>query len=221
MRGLLGFGLLVLQSGLLIPLIVHLRRSSASDGVSLLGESVWAVAGIGWAWWAVLANDPAVLISGLLGSCGGVSLLVLAVRRAPSGLPPRVAVLSCMWGAVMIVAGVWWSAGGLSLVLSVFGSVQFFPYFAASWRVFRGGSGAGVSVAGSALRSGYTGLWALYGLGWVLWGAGAGPVAWPLVAWGGPLVVWRSRLRRVRFVDGLVVLIGSSRCAVVVGCRFP
>lgn len=183
-RAGLGFALLAVQAGLLLPLVVHAIRSRSADGVNLGGEAIWAVAGLGWTLYAIWTHDPVVIASGLLAAAGSAILTSLLWPYTTPGQRRQ-----AVWLSILTVFGLGAStlAGtvGLSVGLSVFGVVQFVPQTITSVRALLSGRPvSGVSRTGAALRTVYTGGWAAYAGAWFWWGITAREISWPLVAWG-------------------------------------
>jgi hypothetical protein len=179
-----GIALVAVQAALLMPLVVHAVRVRSGVGMSLSGEAIWAVAGVGWLVYAMWAQAPAVIVSGALAAVGSGLLTVLLWRAKARERRPAL-----LLGAITLIGlaspAILYGEAGLSVALSVFGIVQFVPQFLESALHLRNGTATpGVSLTGAALRSLYTLGWAVYAGGWALWGLAGSRIDWPLVAWG-------------------------------------
>lgn len=185
MRNILGLILLATQLALLIPLIWHTFRSKSGAGVSLSGEAIWAVAGLGWIAYGVLFESWTITASGSIAFLGCGILTTFLWRTKTSSERKSALLLSLV--TVVGIAGSLAIFGkeGVSLSLAIFGIVQFIPQTVYSIRVIASkSSAAGVSVTASFMRSLYTLGWAIYAGAWFLWGMSFGSIDLPLVAWG-------------------------------------
>lgn len=185
MRALLGVLLLGVQASFVIPMVLQVPRARSANGVSLTGEALWTVAGVGWAVYAYATGDLAIVASGTLAALGSGALSVLAGRHA-SRASRRRAVGAAAGSAVGgVTAGVLGGVVGLAWALSVFGVVQFLPHLATAAALWlRREPAEGLSVPGTALRAVYAAGWSLYAAGWAVWGITGGAIQWPLLAWG-------------------------------------
>lgn len=179
------FGLILcgIQAALLLPLLTHARRHRSALGVSLPGEAAWAAAGLGWMAYGLLAQTPVLILSGALATAGSAGLCLL-LRRDDS-VPLRTWNISVLTGVGLLLAlgaaTMLWGLAGLSVVLAVFGVVQFLPQaitIITRWNK----PNPGVSVKAAALRGIYTLSWAGYAAGWAVFSTA--DADWPLITWG-------------------------------------
>lgn len=184
MREALGLVLLVTQLLMNVPVIVKLLRSRSGEGVSLSGEMIWVVGGLGWVWYGLFTDSRTLVLSGLLATIGSGVVSVLVLRYSRQSLLVPVALASAT--AVAIVSGaLLGGVQGLSVAMAVFSVVQFLPQLIVTSRALRKGlPGDGVSLAGSSVRSIYTFGWALYAGAWFLWSIPFISIDWPLAVWG-------------------------------------
>jgi len=183
-RTLFGFALLAVQLGLAIPIAIQLLRSRDRQGFSLTGEMIWIAIGAGWVVYGALTGSILFTLSGLL--AGLTSLLVTVLIWRSHGKTQLRATLAAVAVAILIAAGlVIAGVPGTSFMLSALGVVQFVPQIVESMRQLRAGRPIpGVSAGGATARGCYTLGWAIYGLGYLVWGADAGGLNWPLITWG-------------------------------------
>ena len=185
---ILGCVLLIIQSVLAITLIRDLRATARNnngriEGVAVLSELLWIVAGLGWFWYGLWSTSYIVALSGVVGvfSCAAVCICVgasVSVRGWSRSYAIACVFLLSMFGVTTI-----WSLTGLSVFLSVFGLVQFISQISYSVaQLYRGTVVQGVAMASAFFRSGYTALWVAYAVICVTVYDKA--LDWPLVVWG-------------------------------------
>lgn len=183
-RAVLGVCLLVVQASILVPLVVELRRTRSAEGVSLISEVAWIVAGVGWSLYGALTGSVTLVISGALATTGSAAVWWLVRGAVPATDHRRVAGVGAVFAACMAAATAVFGAGGLSVFLSVFGLVQFVPQMVTSVRAIAHRTGAGIPLVSTGLRAVYTATWAVYAAAWGLWGIAFNEVDWPLAVWG-------------------------------------
>lgn len=183
-RAVSGVVLLVVQIVLAVPLIVRVFRARSGLGISLTGEAIWMVAGVGWAIYGAVSGSAALIASGSIAAVTS-SLMVVALWSLVPG-QRRLALIVSAMTLLGFVAGVLLAGWpGLSVALSVFGVVQFIPQLRQSARALRQRTVTrGVSVVGASLRAAYAAGWAVYGGAWWLWGLTVDHIDWPLAVWG-------------------------------------
>lgn len=185
MRELLGVALLGTQTLLLIPIIWHSFRARTANGMSLMGEMIWASAGIGWFVYALMIDSLTIIASGLIAFLGCGILTIIIWSRTSKKKQQHAVLVTSIATITGTLMGVFAGVEGLALALSIFGVVQFIPHLWTTTRVLRGKeTSEGVSTVGASLRAVYTGGWALYAAGWVVWGTGSEDTQWPLFVWG-------------------------------------
>lgn len=177
-----GAVMVIVQTALLIPLLLHAWRRKSIAGVSVTTEALWSAAGVGWLVYGLGTGSLVLVASGALAFLGSFILLAL-VRTDISRSDMRAIIAAgALMSASMVISWFLSGASGLGVVLAVFGAVQFLPQLKltlGSWRE----SAPGVSPHAAGLRALYTGGWAAYAGGWALLGL-TDRVDWPLVAWG-------------------------------------
>lgn len=183
-RDILGVCLLIVQASIIVPLVVELRRTRSAEGVSLLSEASWVVAGVGWSLYGALTGSVTLVISGALATTGSAAVWWLVRGAVPATDHRRVAGIGTAFAACMAASATLFGAAGLSLFLSVFGLVQFVPQMITSARAIAARTGAGIPIVGTGLRALYTATWAVYAAAWGLWGIAFDEVDWPLAVWG-------------------------------------
>ena len=184
MQTVLGLCLLTMQIALAAVLLRELWRTRAADGVAVLGELAWVIAGAGWVWYGLWVHSYIVAISGAIAvmCCAIVCLLVR--RGVTVGQWRRYGAISACFALVMIAVGVVFGVAGLSVFLAVFGFVQFLPQLRLSAsQLLRGVVVPGMPIRGVVLRSIYTGLWCVYAVAWGVIDTRVG-IDWPLAVWG-------------------------------------
>lgn len=163
---------------------VRLAKANTANGISVFGEAIWTVAGLGWTAWGLGTGSPLVALSGFLSFLGGGSMVTFAWKRIDPQHQVRVGTATACWAAALVAVTVLTGTPGLGAALAVFGAVQFGPHLVTAAKIARGTPADALSVPGTALRAVYTGTWAWYSLGWVAWGATGGPISWPVLVWG-------------------------------------
>jgi uncharacterized protein with PQ loop repeat len=183
-RELFGLVLLCVQVGINLPVIIKLIKAKTGEGLSISGEIIWIAGGIGWVIYGILTNSLTLIISGSLAAiaCLIISGLLFKYSRPNMLLP----MLLGGFTLVSIIVSTWlMGVTGLSVVLSIFGVVQFMPQLLLTISNIRTKTiPFGVSTMGSAFRAVYTGGWAIYAGAWVLWSITVEQIDWPLLFWG-------------------------------------
>lgn len=183
MQTVLGLCLLTMQIALAAVLLRELCRTRAADGVAVLGELAWVIAGAGWVWYGLWVHSYIVAISGAIAVMCCVTVCLLVRRGVTVGQWRRYGAISACFALVMIAVGAIFGVAGLSVFLAVFGFVQFLPQLRLSAsQLLRGVVVPGMPIRGVVLRSIYTGLWCVYAVAWGIWGTAT--IDWPLAVWG-------------------------------------
>lgn len=172
------------QALLVVPILVRLSRAHSARGISLVGELIWVVAGIGWAVYGEATGSLALVVSGSLAAATSGIISAISWRLLPT--QHRMALLlSVVTAAAFIVGFAIAGEAGLTVTLSAFGVVQFLPQLRHSLQLANSAVPTeGVSVAGAVLRVVYSLGWAVYAGAWFLWGMSIEQIEWPLLAWG-------------------------------------
>lgn len=183
-RELFGLLLLCIQVGINIPVIVKLIKAKTGIGISISGEMIWIAGGIGWILYGSFIDSITLIISGTIATiaCSTISILLWKYSRPRMLLPSLLSGLTLL--SIFVSAAI---AGvvGLSIMLAVFGIVQFLPQLSLTISNIRTRTiPSGVSIAGSGLRAIYTGGWAVYAGAWVFWDISIEKIDWPLLVWG-------------------------------------
>lgn len=194
-RFLLGLGLLVMQATLAVVYFRELyaaRSRSASStantstqSVAVLSELMWVVAATGWVWYGAWSGSTVLMASGSIGVMGSAAVAWLVFNDFDQHQRRRYLIITAVFAVAMVLSAVIWNLSGLGTFLAVFGLVQFLPQMHLSaTQLLRGEVVHNVPIKGAALRSVYTGLWAIYAVAWHLWGSDLVPIDWPLAVWG-------------------------------------
>lgn len=75
-RAYIGASLLVVQACIALALIISLRRTRNTAGISLLSETAWVVAGLGWLAYGIATSSAVLVTSGTLAALGSGAVLV-------------------------------------------------------------------------------------------------------------------------------------------------
>lgn len=183
-RAYIGLGLLVVQACIAFALIVSLRRTREPTGISLLSETAWVVAGLGWLAYGVATSSTVLVASGTLAALGSTAVLVCLRGSIDATRRRKLAATGAICAVLAVAATAIWHTAGLGVFLAVFGLVQFLPQLYVSVRHILSRTGANVPLAGAALRTCYTATWALYAGAWWLWDMRPSDMDWPLAVWG-------------------------------------
>lgn len=183
-RDLLGMVLLIIQTGLLVPLCIELLRSRSSKGISLLGETIWVSAGIGWMLYGVSTANKVIIASGCIAAVGSAMVTALILRDTSRSSRLTAFMVAGVALVAFLASRAVWGSVGLAVTLSAFGVIQFIPQIVTSVRSLVNQDGHGVPLVGSLLRSVYTLSWAVYAGAWFLWGMVGESIDFPLVVWG-------------------------------------
>lgn len=183
-RSVLGIILLCVQAIIIIPLVIELRKTRSAEGISILSEVAWIIAGMGWSLYGLMSGSSTLVVSGFLATLGSAVVYGLVRRYVEAGIRHRSRMFGLTFVVVMGLSAVLFGVVGLGVFLSVFGLVQFLPQLRTSVISIRRRDAVGVPLVGTGLRSLYTLLWAVYAGAWGLWGLTVADVDWPLAVWG-------------------------------------
>lgn len=183
-RSVLGIVLLCVQAIIIIPLAAELHKTRSAEGISVISEIAWIVAGMGWSLYGFMSGSDTLVVSGFLATLGSAVVYGFVRSDLHSSVRYRSAVFGLVFVTVMVLSAVLFGVVGLSVFLSVFGVVQFLPQVRTSVRSIRVRDGVGVPLVGIGLRAVYTLTWAVYAAAWGLWGIAFADVDWPLAVWG-------------------------------------
>lgn len=206
-RAYIGLGLLVVQACIALALIVSLRRTREPEGISLLSETAWVVAGLGWLAYGAATSSAVLVASGALAALGSTAVLVCLRGSIDAARGRELAAAGAICSVIAIVATAIWHASGLGVFLAVFGLVQFLPQLYVSVRHILSRTGTSVPLAGAALRTLYTATWALYAGAWWLWDMQPYEMDWPLAVWG----VTGALAFGLQFITGLMAVRENAR----------
>lgn len=199
-RVVLGVALLAVQAAIIVPLAVELRKTRSARGISVISETAWIIAGVGWSIYGYLTGSVTLIASGALATLGSLTVYSLIFNDVEKEERNRSFVLGVVFCVFMLTTTAAAGATGLAVFLSVFGLVQFLPQLRTSIIDIKAKTGVGVPLAGTALRALYTLTWAVYAAAWFLWGISFGEIDWPLAVWGACGFVAFS----LQFIAGLV-----------------
>lgn len=206
-RAYIGLGLLVVQACIALALIVSLRRTRELAGISLVSETAWVVAGLGWLAYGAATSSAVLVASGALAALGSTAVLVCLRGSIDAKRGRELAAAGAICSAIAIAATAIWGTGGLGVFLAVFGLMQFLPQLHVSVRHIAHRTGASVPLAGAALRTIYTATWALYAGAWWLWDMQPHEMDWPLAVWG----ITGAIAFGLQFVTGLMTTRENAR----------
>lgn len=179
----LGLALLGVQAALAVVVLREVRATRSAGGIAVLGELLWVIAGVGWAWYGVWTESVVLTLSGSLAAVCSTAVCVYVRRDVTRGEWQRYALFGAVSALVMVAAGAVFGVVGLSVFLAVFGLIQFLPQLRLSTtQLLRGDVVPGAPVQGPAFRSAYTGTWLIYAVAWGL--AGTATIDWPIAVWG-------------------------------------
>lgn len=165
-RSVLGIILLCVQAIIVIPLVIELRKTRSAEGVSILSEVAWIIAGMGWSLYGLLSASSTLVVSGFLATLGSAVVYGLVRRYVEAGVRHRSRMFGLVFVFVMGLSAVLFGVVGLGVFLSVFGLVQFLPQLRTSVVGIGRRDAVGVPLVGTGLRSLYTLLWAVYAGAW-------------------------------------------------------
>ena len=185
METLLVLVLLGWQVAVSIPQITRLARTRRVGGVSVAGDLLTIMSGLGWMAWALTAGDVATMVSGALVIVGYGPTVALTARYGGRLDQTDRTMLALGFSGLVVAA----ATGQLGWSLLVFAAVQYAPYVKA---VVTADTTDGVSVIANVMR-------AVYGFGWTVYGLAA--AEWPLIAWGAATTI----------VFGMVAVTGRAR----------
>lgn len=200
-RAVLGIILLIVQASIIIPLVIELKKTRSSSGVSIISETAWIIAGIGWSLYGYLTGSTTLIISGALATIGSAIVYSLVYKDVDSITKKRSLIVSIVFTLIMLLSTMIFHSAGLAVFLSLFGLVQFLPQIATSITSIKEKNGYGVPLIGTGLRALYTLTWAIYAGAWFLWGMGFGEIDYPLAVWGATGCI----AFLLQFVSGLLV----------------
>lgn len=183
-RHILGIVLLCIQAIIIIPLALELRKTRSSDGISVISETAWIIAGIGWSLYGYLTGSTTLIISGALATLGSALVYGLIYNDVAAKDNKASLIFGVIFTAVMLCTTVIFGDVGLGVFLAVFGVVQFLPQLFTSTRSIINKDGHGVPLAGTALRAIYTLTWCIYAGAWFMWGIAFEDIDLPLAVWG-------------------------------------
>ena len=200
-RHILGIILLLIQASIIVPLILELRTTRSSSGISILSETAWIIAGAGWSLYGYLTGSSTLIISGALATVGSALVYYLVYTDVDNPTKQRSLILSVVFTIIMLLSTMIFHAAGLAIFLSIFGLVQFIPQMITSLKSIKHKDGYGVPLIGTGLRSLYTLTWAIYAGAWFIWGMSFNEIDYPLAVWGATGFVAFS----LQFIAGFIV----------------
>lgn len=183
-RYVLGIVLLCIQAIIIIPLTLELRKTRSSDGISVISETAWIIAGAGWSLYGYLTGSTTLIISGALATTGSAVVYGLIHKDVATKDKKKSVIFGIFFTAIMLLSTVVFKDMGLGIFLALFGIIQFIPQLVTSTKSILNKDGYGVPLAGTALRALYTLTWCVYAGAWFLWGIAFKDVDLPLAVWG-------------------------------------
>lgn len=200
-RHILGIILLLIQASIIVPLILELRTTRSSSGISILSETAWIIAGAGWSLYGYLTGSSTLIISGALATVGSALVYYLVYTDVDNPTKQRSLILSIVFTIIMLLSTMIFHAAGLAIFLSIFGLIQFIPQMITSLKSIKHEDGHGIPLIGTGLRSLYTLSWAIYAGAWFIWGMSLNEIDYPLAVWGATGFVAFS----LQFIAGFIV----------------
>ena len=184
LRYILGIVLLCIQAIIIIPLAIELKETRSSDGISIISETAWIIAGVGWSIYGYLTGSTTLIISGALATLGSVIVYWLIFNDIAVKDKKHSAIFAVIFTTVMVLSTVLFHDLGLGIFLAIFGIIQFLPQLVTSIKSIIHKDGHGVPLTGTALRALYTLTWCIYAGAWFLWGIAFQDIDLPLAVWG-------------------------------------
>lgn len=181
---ILGIILLIIQFSIIIPLVVELGKTRSSQGISLISEVAWVIAGLGWSIYGFLISNITLIISGALATTGSLIVILLIRKDLNSNVKRKSSLFGIFFFVSMIITIVLYNSPGLSIFLSAFGIIQFVPQVIVSFKSIFRKDAHGVPIVSTSLRALYTFTWAFYAAAWFVWGISFKEINWPLAVWG-------------------------------------
>lgn len=126
-RDILGIILLLIQASIIIPLIIELRTTRSSSGISILSETAWIIAGTGWSLYGYLTGSTTLIVSGALATLGSALVYYFVYEDIDTMTKQRSVIVSVVFTIIMLLSTMIFHAAGLAIFLSIFGLIQFIP----------------------------------------------------------------------------------------------
>lgn len=181
---ILGIILLIIQFSIIIPLIIELKKTRSSKGISSISEVSWIIAGLGWSIYGFLIDSITLIISGALATTGSLIVMLLIRKDLDNNIKRKSFLFGMFFLVFMIITIVLFNSSGLSIFLSAFGIIQFVPQIIVSFKSIFRKDAHGVPIISTSLRALYTFTWAFYAAAWFIWGISFQEINWPLAVWG-------------------------------------
>ena len=124
-RAVLGIVLLIVQASIIIPLVIELKKTRSSSGVSIISETAWIIAGLGWSLYGYLTGSTTLIISGALATIGSAIVYSLVYKDVDAITKKRSLIVSIIFTIIMLLSTMIFHSAGLAVFLSLFGLVQF------------------------------------------------------------------------------------------------
>lgn len=200
-RDILGIILLLIQASIIVPLILELRTTRSSSGISILSETAWIIAGAGWSIYGYLTGSTTLIVSGALATVGSALVYYFVYEDIYTMTKQRSVIVSVVFTIIMLLSTMIFHAAGLAIFLSIFGLIQFIPQMITSLKSIKHEDGHGIPLIGTGLRSLYTLTWAIYAGAWFIWEMSFNEIDYPLAVWGTTGFVAFS----LQFIAGFIV----------------
>ena len=155
-RYILGIILLCIQMIIIIPLAIELRNTRSSDGISVISETAWIIAGAGWSLYGYLTGSITLIISGALATTGSLVVYALIFNDLKIKEKKKSLIFAIIFIIMMLLSTLIFKDLGLGIFLALFGIIQFIPQIITSIKSIINKDGQGVPLVGTALRSLYT-----------------------------------------------------------------
>ena len=128
-RSILGMILLCVQAVIVIPLVIELRKTRSAEGISIMSEVAWIVAGMGWSLYGLMSGSPTLIVSGFLATLGSAVVYGLVRQDIENDVLQRTGVFGLGFVIVMGLSAMLFGVVGLGVffvcvwVIAVFASV--------------------------------------------------------------------------------------------------
>ena len=183
-RYILGIILLCIQAIIIIPLVIELRKTRSANGISIISETAWIIAGVGWSIYGYLTDSTTLIISGALATTGSAIVYGLIYKDITVKDKKTSAIFAVIFTIVMVLSTLIFKDPGLGIFLALFGIIQFVPQVITSIQSIIHKDDHGVPLTGTALRALYTLTWCIYAGAWFFWGIAFQDIDLPLAVWG-------------------------------------
>lgn len=107
--------LFCVQAIIIIPLAAELHKTRSAEGISVISEITWIVAGMGWSLYGFMSGSDTLVVSGFLATLGSAVVYGFARSDLHSSVRYRSAVFGLVFVTVMVLSAVLFGVVGLSV----------------------------------------------------------------------------------------------------------